>query len=51
MLTLQSEEMIYLNNIEVAPHNYGSNGKYDHVAGCLISFAALRNGQTITSCF
>ncbi len=38
MFTLMNEEMLYMNNIEIAPHNFGSNGKYDHVAGCLIAF-------------
>jgi len=28
-----------MNDIEVAPHNYGQKGKYDNVAGCLIAFA------------
>ncbi len=39
MLTLMHGEMLYLNNIEVAPHNYGNRGKYEHVAGCLLAFA------------
>lgn len=38
MVTLLNDEMIYLNNIEVGPHNYGKNGIYDFVAGCLFSF-------------
>ena len=28
-----------MNNIEVAPSNYGRKGKYDRVAGALIAFA------------
>jgi len=39
MLTLMFNEMIYMNDIEVAPHNYGRGGKYENVAGCLIAFA------------
>ncbi|MBL7794082.1 MAG: hypothetical protein JNK77_17265 [Saprospiraceae bacterium] len=43
MLTLINEEMLYMNNLEVAPHNYGSTGKYDNVAGCLIAFACYKS--------
>ena len=43
MLTLLSEEMRYLNNIEVAPHNYGSDGKYRNVAGGLLAFACYQS--------
>jgi len=43
MLTLISEEMLYLNNIEVAPHNYGSEGKYRNVAGSLLAFACYQS--------
>ncbi|MEO0582047.1 MAG: hypothetical protein AAF135_07495 [Bacteroidota bacterium] len=32
-----------MNNIEVAPHNYGSNGRYENVAGALIAFACLQS--------
>lgn len=39
MVTLLNSEMMYLNNIEVAPHNYGKNGTYDFVAGCMFAFA------------
>ncbi|MEM1324484.1 MAG: hypothetical protein AAGI23_00940 [Bacteroidota bacterium] len=39
MLTLMNEEMLYMNNLEVAPHNYESSGKYSNVAGGLIAFA------------
>lgn len=38
MLTLMNDEMIYMNNIEVAPHNIGKNGKFDHTAACLIAY-------------
>lgn len=43
MLTLINEEMLYLNNIEVAPHNYGSKGKYKNVAGGLLAFACYKS--------
>lgn len=43
MLTLMNDEMVYMNTIEVAPHNHGSKGKYDNVAGCLIAYACLRS--------
>lgn len=43
MLTLIDEEMLYLNNIEVAPHNYGSEGKYDHVTGGLLAFGCYKS--------
>lgn len=43
MLTLMNDEMVYMNTIEIAPHNYGQKGKYDNVAGCLISYACLRS--------
>ena len=31
--------MFCMNNIEVAPRNYGGKGKFIDVAGCLIAFA------------
>ena len=43
MLTLINEEILYMNNIEVAPHNYGSNGKYSNVAGGLLAFACYKS--------
>ena len=43
MLTLINEEMVYMNNIEVASHNYGASGKYDHVAGSLLGFACYQS--------
>ena len=43
MLSLMNEEMLYMNNVEVAPHNYGSTGKFDYVAGCLIAFGCLKS--------
>jgi hypothetical protein len=43
MLTLINEEILYMNNIEVAPQNYGSEGKYDNVAGGLIAFGCYKS--------
>jgi hypothetical protein len=43
MLTLLYEEMPFMNNIEVAPHNYGSGGKFENVAGNLIAFACYKS--------
>ena len=43
MLTLINEEMVFMNNIEVSPHNYGHEGRYDHVAGALIAYACKRS--------
>ena len=39
MLTMMYDETLYMNNIEVAPHNYGTSGQYENVAGCLLAFA------------
>ena len=39
MLTMMFDEMLYMNNIEIAPHNYGDGGRYKFVAGCLLAFA------------
>lgn len=43
MLTLINDEMLYMNNIEVASHNYGSSGKYENVAGSLLGFACYQS--------
>lgn len=43
MLTLIEEEMLFMNNIEIAPHNYGSKGEYENVAGCLIAYACYKS--------
>ncbi|MBK8704687.1 MAG: hypothetical protein IPN33_14530 [Saprospiraceae bacterium] len=43
MLTLINEELLFMNNIEVAPRNYGSIGKYDNVAGSLIAFGCYKS--------
>ena len=43
MFSIMYEEMLYMNNIEIAPHNVGSKGKFDNIAGCLIAFACLKS--------
>ena len=43
MITLINDELLYMNNLEVAPHNFGSKGKYDNVAGALIAFACMKS--------
>ena len=43
MLTIFNEEMVFMNNIEIAPHNYGSKGVYKEVAGCLIAFSCVES--------
>ena len=43
MLSVMYDEMLYMNNIEIAPHNLGSNGKFDNVAGCLIAYGCLKS--------
>lgn len=43
MLSLLDEEMLYMNNIEVAPHNYGATGLYENVAGCLLAYACYKS--------
>lgn len=43
MITLMNDEMLYMNNLEVAPHNYGSKGRYENVAGSLIAFACKKS--------
>lgn len=43
MLSVMYDEMLYMNNIEIAPHNLGSKGKYDNVAGCLIAYGCFKS--------
>lgn len=43
MLTLLNAEMLYMNNIEVAPHNFGTNSRYANVAGSLLAFACYKS--------
>ena len=46
MLSLMNEEMLYMNNIEVAPHNLGKQAEFDYVAGCLIAFACWKSFES-----
>ena len=41
--SIDSNEMFYLENVEIAPHNYGSKGRYDYVAGCLFAYACKQS--------
>ena len=41
MLTVKYGNMLYMNNIEVAPHNYRTKKKYEKTAGCLIAYGCL----------
>jgi hypothetical protein len=43
MLSTMYDEMLFMNNIEVAPHNLGKNGTFHNVAGGLIGFACLQS--------
>jgi len=43
MLTLFNKEMLFMNNIELAPHNIGSKKKFDKVAGVLLAFACRKS--------
>ena len=43
MLSLMYGEILYMNNIEVAPHNIGKQGKYDRAAGILIAFGCHKS--------
>lgn len=43
MLTLFNEEMLFMNNVELAPYNIGTTKKYDNVAGCLLAFACKKS--------
>ena len=42
-LQLENKSMLVMKDIEIAPHNFGSKGKYEKVAGCLIAFACKRS--------
>ena len=46
MLTLFNDEMLFMNNIEVAPHNLGKGKKYNNVAGCLLAFACKESFES-----
>ncbi len=43
MLSVMYEEMPYLHNIEVAPHNLGREGRYDNAAGCLLAYCCSKS--------
>ena len=43
MLKLENDNLLTMKDIEIAPHNFGSKGKFDNVAGCLIAFACLKS--------
>ena len=43
MVTVYNGEMVFMNNVEIAPHNYGSKGVYKEVAGCLIAFSCMES--------
>lgn len=43
MLTMFNEEMLFMNNIELAPYNIGKNKKYKNAAGCLLAFACMKS--------
>ena len=30
--------MLFMNNIEIAPHNIGKDGIHENVAGCLLAY-------------
>jgi len=38
MLTIFNDEMLFMNNIEIAPHNIGRNKKFENTAGILLAF-------------
>lgn len=40
MLSLLDGGIVFMDSIEVAPHNYGSKGRYDSVAGRLIAYGS-----------
>ena len=39
MFSIVNGEIPFMNNIEVSPGNFGGNGRFDFVAGCLIAYA------------
>lgn len=43
ILNSENQYQIYMAYIEVAPHNKGSNKRYDRVAACLIAFACRQS--------
>jgi len=48
MFSVYFGEMVFMNNLELAPRNIGKKKKYDWVAGCLIAYGcriALEKGK------
>lgn len=43
MLTLFYDEMLFMNNIELAPRNLGRNKKFDNIAGALLAFGCKKS--------
>lgn len=43
MLSLLNDEMLYMNNVEVAPGNFGASGIYANVAGSLLAFGCYKS--------
>ena len=43
MLTMYNEEMLFMNNVEIAPHNIGKSKKYVNTAGILLAFACKKS--------
>jgi hypothetical protein len=41
MFTLFDFGLLYMDCIEVSPANYGTKGRYDMVAGCLLAFGCF----------
>lgn len=40
-MTQVGEGYYEMSNLELSPENYGSNGKFENVAGCLIAYGCL----------
>ncbi|MDX2249950.1 MAG: hypothetical protein SF052_24410 [Bacteroidia bacterium] len=48
MMSIYFDEMVFMNNLELAPHNIGKGKKYENVAGILIAFGcrfSIENGK------
>lgn len=43
MLKVENGKMLFMKNLEISPLNYGSKGKYEKIAGCLIAFACKKS--------
>ena len=42
MLSLMYGEMLYMDNIEIAPHNIGREGIHAYSAGCLLAYGCKK---------